>query len=188
MFKRKITLGVITGLLGAFALSGTVFAQEKQSDSTPHDSINERIAEILGIERETLDSAIKTARKEYLKAKHYKSLAAMVEAGTITQEQANEIDTWKDNKPEVIDRLKELVRENGGVKRHPEANLSNLVEKEVITQAEADEILAWKDAKPSYLNKLRESLKYRRDMKGPKSRYGQARNQHPDYERPGLSN
>ena len=185
MFKRKITLGVITGLLGAFALSGTVFAQEKQSDSTHHDSINERIAEILVIERQTLDSAIKTASKEYLKAKHNKSLAAMVEAGTISQEQANEIDIWKDNKPEVIDRLKKLVRENGGVKRHPEANL---VEKGVITQAEADEILAWKDAKPSYLNKLRESLKYRRDMKGPKSRHGQARNQHPDYERPGLSN
>ena len=185
MFKRKITLSVITGLLGALAISGTVFAQEKQSDSTPDNSVNERIAEILGIERETLDSAIKTARKEYLKAKHYKSLAAMVEAGTITQEQANEIDTWKDNKPEVIDRLKELVRENGGVKRHPEANL---VEKGVITQAEADEILAWKDAKPSYLNKLRESLKYRRDMKSPKSRHDRARNQHPDYERPGLSN
>ena len=103
MFKRKITLGVITGLLGAFALSGTVFAQEKQSDSTPHDSINERIAEILGIERETLDSAIKTAHKEYREAKQNKSLAGMVEAGTISQEQANEIDTWKDNKPEVID-------------------------------------------------------------------------------------
>jgi len=188
MFKRKIILGVITGLLGAFALSGTVFAQEKQSDSTPHDSINERIAEILGIERETLDSAIKTAHKEYREAKQNKSLAGMVEAGTISQEQANEIDTWKNNKPEVIDRLKKLVRENGGVKRHPEANLSNLVEKEVITQAEADEILAWKDAKPSYLNKLRESLKYRRDMKSPKSRNGQAQNQPPDYERPGLSN
>ena len=149
MFKRKITLSVITGLLGALAISGTVFAQEKQSDSTPDNSVNERIAEILGIERETLDSAIKTARKEYREAKQNKSLARMVEAGTISQEQANEIDTWKDNKPEVIDRLKELVRENGGVKRHPEANL---VEKGVITQAEADEILAWKDAKPSYLN------------------------------------
>ena len=185
MFKRKITLSVITGLLGALAISGTVFAQEKQSDSTPDNSVNERIAEILGVERETLDSAIKTARKEYREAKQNKSLTGMVEAGTISQEQANEIDTWKDNKPEVIDRLKELVRENGGVKRHPEANL---VEKGVITQAEADEILAWKDAKPSYLNKLRESLKYRRDMKGPKCRHGQARNHHPDYERPGLSN
>ena len=184
MFKRKITLSVITGLLGALAISGTVFAQEKQSDSTHHNSVNERIAEILGIERETLNSAIKTARKEYREAKQNKSLAEMVEAGTISQEQANEIDIWKDNKPEVIDRLKELVRENGGAKRHPEANL---VEKGVITQAEADEILAWKDAKPSYLNKLRESLKYRRDMKGPKSRNGQAQNQHPDYERPSLS-
>ena len=188
MFKRKITLSVITGLLGALAISGTVFAQEGPAGGTTHDSVNEQIAEILGIERETLESAIETARKEYREAKQDKNLTAMVEAGTITQEQANEIDTWKDNKPEVIDRLKKLARENGVVKRHPEANLSNLVEKEVITQPEADEILAWKDAKPSYLNKLRESLKYRRDMKGPKSRYGQERNQHPDYERPGLSN
>ena len=70
MFKRKITLSVITGLLGALAISGTVFAQEKQSDSTPDNSVNERIAEILGVERETLDSAIKTARKEYLSLIH----------------------------------------------------------------------------------------------------------------------
>ena len=188
MFKRKITLSVITGLLGALAISGTVFAQEKQSDSTPHNSVNERTAEILGIERETLDSAIKTARKEYREAKQNKSLARMVEAGTISQEQANEIDTWKDNKPEVIDRLKKLVRENGGAKRPPEANLSNLVEKEVITQAEADEISAWKDAKPSYLNKLRDSLKDRRDMKGSKGLHGQAWNQHSNFKGPRLPN
>ena len=188
MFKRKITLGVIIGLLGAFALAGTALAQERPADGTTHDSVNERIAEILGVERETLDAAIETARKEYLEANQNKSLTAMVEAGTISQEQANEIDAWKDTKPEVIDRLKKLVQENGGVKRHAEANLNNLVEKETITQAEADEITAWKNAKPSYLNKLRESLKYRRDIKSPKSRHGQARNQHPNYKRPGLPN
>ena len=188
MFKRKITLGVIIGLLGAFALAGTALAQERPADGTTHDSVNERIAEILGIERETLESAIETARKEYREAKQDKNLTAMVEAGTITQEQAVEIDAWKDTKPEVIDRLKKLARENGVVKRHPEANLSNLVEKEAITQAEADEIIAWKDARPSYLNKLHDSLKDRRNMKGPKGLHGQAWNQHSNFKGPRLPN
>jgi len=178
MFKRKITLGVITGLLGVFALAGTALAQERPADGTAHNSVNDRIAEILGIDRETLDSAIETARKEYREAKLDKHLAVIVEAGTITQEQADEIDVWKDTKPEVMDSLKKLGREYGGIRGNLEATLNILVEKEAITQAEANEIIVWKDAQPAYLDELREELKGERDVKGPKGRHGQRWNRH----------
>jgi hypothetical protein len=173
MVKRKITLGVIIGLLGAFALAGTALAQERPADGTTHDSVNDRIAEILGIDRETLDFAMETARKEYREAKQDKRLAVMVEAGTITQEQADEIDVWKDTKPEVMDGLKKLAREYGGVRSNLEATLNILVEQQAITQAEANEIIAWKDARPAYLDELREEFKGERDVKGPRSRQGQ---------------
>ena len=173
MFKRKITLGVISGLLGAFALAGTALAQERPADGKTTDSINDRIAEILGIDRETLDFAMETARKEYREAKQDKRLTVMVEAGTITQEQADEIDVWKDTKPEVMDGLKKLAREYGGVRGNLEATLNILVEQQAITQAEANEIMAWKDAKPIYIDKLREELEGERDVKGPRGRHGQ---------------
>lgn len=178
MFKRKITLGVITGFLGVFALAGTALAQERPADGTTHNSVNDRIAEILGIDRETLDSAIETARKEYREAKQDKRLAVIVEAGTITQEQADEIDVWKDTKPEVMDSLKKLTREYGGIRGNLEATLNILVEKEAITQAEANEIIVWKDAQPAYLDELREELKGERDVKGPKGGHGQRWNRH----------
>ena len=173
MFKRKITLGVITGLLGAFALAGTALAQERPADGTTHDSVNDRIAEILGIDREPLDFSKETARKEYREAKQDKRLTVMIEAGTITQEQADEIDVWKDTKPEVMDGLKKLAREYGGVRSNLEATLNILVEQQAITQIEANEIIAWKDARPAYLDELREEFKGERDVKGPRSRQGQ---------------
>jgi len=102
----------------------------------------------------------------------------IVEAGTITQEQADEIDVWKDTKPEIMDSLKKLAREYGGIRGNLEATLNILVEKEAITQAEANEIIVWKDAQPAYLDELREELKGERDVKGPKGRHGQRWNRH----------
>ena len=164
MFKRKITLGVTAGLLGAFALAGAAFAQEGPVDGEhPRDSIKDRVAEILGIDREDLDSAMSTARDEHREEKQDERLAALVEAGTITQEQADEIDAWEDAKPEIMDDLKKLAREYGGVKGDLAATIATLVEQEVITQAEADEIAAWTDAKPDYLDDLREEMRPARD-------------------------
>lgn len=173
MFNRKITLGVTAGLLGAFALAGAAFAQEGPVDGeNPRDSIKDRVAEILGVDRDSLDSAMETAREEHREAKQDERLAALVEAGTITQEQADEIDVWEDSKPEIMDDLRKLAREHGGVKGDLEATLAILVESEAITQAEADEVLAWNDAKPEYLDELREELRGDRDGK---SRRGHGR-------------
>ncbi|NQW19336.1 MAG: hypothetical protein HQ477_01240 [Chloroflexi bacterium] len=160
MFKRKITLGVTAGLLGAFALAGGAFAQEGPVDSNSHDSIKDRVAEILGIDREALDSAMSTAREENREAKQDERLASLVESGTITQAQSDEINTWEDSKPTVMDELMKLGRAHGtGDDASIEARLTSLVDQEVITQAEADKIIAWNAAKPDYLHDLRTEMR-----------------------------
>lgn len=179
--KRKIMLGASAGLIGVLAIAGAVFAQEGPGDGNPGDSIKDRVAEILGIDREDLDSAMKTARDEYRDAKQDEKLAELVAQGVITQEQADEIDAWEDSRPEVMDGLQ---RFGGGKGRHPgmmppaddnavEARLAALVEQEIVTQDEADEILAWYDAKPEYLGDLRQELHGERD--GAHGRHGRNR-------------
>ena len=77
--KRKIMLGATAGLIGALAIVGAAFAQEGPGDSGPGDSIKDRVAEILGIDRETLDSAMKTARDWNRDANQEERLAVLVE-------------------------------------------------------------------------------------------------------------
>jgi hypothetical protein len=179
MFKRKIMLGATAGLIGALAIAGAAFAQEGPTDGNPGDSIKDRVAEILGIDRESLDSAMSTAREEYREARHDERLAALVEAGTITQEQADEIDAWRDARPEVMEELKRLGRVHGSPDDNSiEVRLAVLVEQEVITQAEADEVIAWIEAKPEYLDELRAELKSGRDGEGQRGRHGHGRH-HP---------
>ncbi|MBT5475258.1 MAG: hypothetical protein HOB24_07315 [Chloroflexi bacterium] len=177
MFKRKITLGVTAGLLGAFALAGAAFAQEVTADGeNPRDSIKDRVAEILGIDRDALDTAMSTARDEHRKASLNERLTALVEAGAITEAQADEIDAWEDSKPEVMDDLMKLGRGHcTGDDVSIEARLAALVEQEVITQAEADEITAWTEAKPDHLDDLRQELKGDRDGEGRRGRHGHGR-------------
>jgi len=179
--KRKIMLGVSAGLIGALAIAGAAFAQEGPGDSNPVDSIKDRVAEILGINRETLDSAMKTARDENRDARQEEKLVALVEQEVITQAQADEIDAWQDARPEVVDELKGLGGGKGrGYGTMPpadenavEARIAALVEQEVITQADADEILAWHEAKPEYLADLRQELRGERDgQRGQRGRHG----------------
>jgi len=167
MFKRKIMLGTSAGLIGALAIAGAAFADEGSTGSHPADSVRDRVAEILGIEREDLDSAMSTARGEQREAKQDERLAALVEAGTITQAQADEIDVWEDSRPEVMNELKKLGRGHGTPDDNSIAGrLTALVEQEVITQAEADEVIAWTEAKPDYLDALRAEMRGERDGQG----------------------
>ncbi len=191
--KRKIMLGVSAGLIGALAIAGAAFAQEGPSDGNPGDSVRDRVAEILGIDRETLDEATKTARDEFRDAKQDEKLAALVEEGVITPAQADEIDEWKDARPEALDGLRLIGKGHGRGSMPPvdgnaiDARLTALVEQEVITQAEADEILAWHEAKPDYLDDLRTQLRGERDgqrgerhgRRGPGNHPGQRGNGGP---------
>ncbi len=182
MFKRKLMLGTTAGLIGALAIAGAAFADTGSTDGNPRDSIKDRVAEILGIERESLDSAMSTAREEHREAKQDERLATLVENGVITLEQADEIDAWEDARPEVMDKLKRFKKNHQPGQMPPvaeedrniESRLAALVEQEVITQEEADAVVTWIDAKPDYLDDLREELRGERDGR-PQRRHPHSR-------------
>ena len=173
MLKRKVMLGATAGLLGAFSIAGAAFAQEGPVDgSNPRDSIKDRVAEILGVDREDLDTAMRTAREEHREAKQDERLATLVDAGTITQEQADELDAWEDARPEAMSELKHF-----GKSRHPgmmpptndssvEARVAALVEQELITQEEADAIVSWVNDRPEWLDELKGELRPERGGRG----------------------
>lgn len=109
MRRKWIAIPVLSALLLTIAIAGTALAQSESSDDSPSVSrFVEILAGKLGIGEEELQTAVsetkaelmaehKAAREQQLRDK----LAAMVEAGTITQEQADEYLDWHLNRPEL---------------------------------------------------------------------------------------
>ncbi len=62
-----------------------------------------RVAEILGIPQEELGNAFKQAKQEMREEALIRSLDRAVEKGRITQEEADEIKAWYEQKPESLD-------------------------------------------------------------------------------------
>jgi len=151
--------GVTAGLLGVVALTGTAFAWGGGEGGIGGraDAVRDRVAEILGIERSALDDAFQQAHQEAAEAALAERLAALVEAGTITQAQADDITAWVDARPAVLDELGGVHGYGAlkaGLHGFSEARLAALVEAGTITQAQADEIQAWVDARPAIVDEL----------------------------------
>ncbi len=62
-----------------------------------------RVAEILGIPQEELSDAFKQAQQEMKAEAFIRTLDRAVEKGRITQEEADEIKAWYEQKPESLD-------------------------------------------------------------------------------------
>ena len=83
---------------------GAVMAQESDSeDGSTIKGFVSRVAEILGLEEQTVQDAFTQARQEMMDESIENNLAAMVESGKLTQEQADEIQEWYDAKPDSIE-------------------------------------------------------------------------------------
>ena len=173
---RKIQLSIIAVVVaGLIVAAGTymvvpTFAQEtdKTTKETPINKFLSKVASILGIEEETLTSAMEQAKqeiddeaKEELKAE----LQAAVDSGEITQEQADEKLEGFDNRPkewgkgnkkqkgfgkhEKGDDIRSQIRDKkpNWPNKPPldiakiQAELKKLVAEGEITQEEADEKL-----------------------------------------------
>tara|TARA_B100001013_G_scaffold322927_1_gene233633 strand:+ start:79 stop:684 length:606 start_codon:yes stop_codon:yes gene_type:complete len=151
--KRKIMLGASAGFIAALAVAGAAFAQEGPDGRNSEDSIKDRIAEILKVKREDLDTAINKARGEYQDINQDEKLLSLVQDGLITQARADEIKKWSRSRPSAMDELNRFRRGpdgNSGI----EARLLALVELEVVSQKEADEVIAWIDSKPKFLKDI----------------------------------
>ena len=91
------------GLLALSALGGTAFAHWGPGNA---DAIQEKIAEELGQDQETVAQAFATVGDETRDAAIVVKLAKSVEAGAITQAEADEIQAWYDSAPDAVSKTK----------------------------------------------------------------------------------
>jgi len=149
--RKLMVIGVLASLaVLTLALGATALASSGDKDSRPHDAFITRVSEILGLEEGQLSEATEQAKEEMREYAQVERLAEAVDAGVITQEEADEISAWFDAKPEALSDRKM----RGACEEAQTERLANAVESGVITQEEADEISAWFDAKPEVLSDL----------------------------------
>ena len=99
MRKRWIIVSVVMAALAIAITGGAIMAQDEDEDGSK--SFAGRVAEILGLEEDTVADAMKQAkedmRDEAVKAK----LDALVEDGKMTQEDADAYLEWLESRPDV---------------------------------------------------------------------------------------
>lgn len=107
MSKRlKIIVSVVMAIF--MLAAGTIVPVMAQEETTPPEAgargLLARVAEILDIPQDDLSNAFNQAQQEMRQEAFEGALDKAVEKGRLTQEKANEIKEWCEQKPEVTDR------------------------------------------------------------------------------------
>lgn len=116
--KLKILISaLVVAVLLTVGATATVLAEGEEDEDTPTVTEEEtengllgRVADILGIDEEDLTAAFQQARQEMSEAAFINRLDEAVEEGLITQEQADEILEWWQQRPD--EALGELWGQN----------------------------------------------------------------------------
>lgn len=154
---KKTFKMVVAGFgVGVVSLAGVGLASAHfPSGDDRKDSILSRVAEILDVDSNGLNSAFEQARDEYRDAKLDKRLTMAVEDGTIAQEDADHIRDWLDVRPDVLEHLKGKGRGPGQTSAGLEERLHVLIEDGTITKTDADAAIEWFDGRPEAMELLR---------------------------------
>jgi hypothetical protein len=78
------------------------------NETSPHDIFVGKVAEKLGLDKETVATAIQEARREMMDEALAERLQQAVTDGRITQEEADQILEWMNNRPAALDDLGRL--------------------------------------------------------------------------------
>jgi hypothetical protein len=148
--KRKLTMITVIAGLAVFSLVSV--AAVSAGGFGGSSERQERVAELLGITTEELQSAQAQARSEAMAERLAEKLAEAVEAEVLTQDEADAISDWFAGKPDALSNLSRS--EHRGLRTAVKEDglsdfLAGLVTEEVISQAESDEISGWFDVQPT---------------------------------------
>jgi len=168
--------------------------------STESSELLSRVAEILGISEEELSDAFAQVRQEMMAERceeaFYEFLEQAIEEGLITEEEAEEIKEWWEQRPEALNWAQlrnafcimrsnpESLTDNGwkgfqGVRqniqqrlkgcKNPELRMEMLeraIEEGLIREEDADGIKAWTGNKPATLNQLSPQPRIMNEVRG----------------------
>lgn len=144
--KRRWFIGGVVAALALLGLAGgAIMAQEATEKQSRFSAFAERVASILGLEADDVEDAMEQAKEELADEAMDEKLAAMVEKGAFTQQQADDWKAWMEAKPEGFD-LPYFAPGRGGERL--DAMLAAMVEKGALTQAQADEYKTWMESAP----------------------------------------
>lgn len=106
--SKRIKILVSTLVVVLLLTVGTAAAVMAQEEPTPTSEAGKRgclarVAEILGIPQEDLVSAFKQAQLEIREQARIRALDRAVEKGRINEGEADEIEEWYEQRPEVLD-------------------------------------------------------------------------------------
>jgi hypothetical protein len=122
--KRKLALIGLAAVLGLTALgfgintalvaasdnatdqdSTTAVVSESENETSPYDTFVSKLADKLGVDEETLATAISEVRQEMRLEALEERLQEAVDEGTITQDEADQILAWMKSRPAALDEL-----------------------------------------------------------------------------------
>src|SRR3990172_9600404 len=109
--KKKVILLALLAALVLISIGGVVIAQAAEGASgnaTQPKTIMARVAEILGIDQQKVEAAFEQAKNEAQADALKNRLQALVDAGKITQAQADAYLKWSQSKPDMAPYQQQL--------------------------------------------------------------------------------
>lgn len=166
MRKRWFVVAASVALLAVGLTFGSVFASNSNAGGTfgesrlfeqraashygNNDTWLDRVAEILGVERIDLDSAIAAASDERANTRFEEYVQGLVDDETLTSDQATSANDWFDERPSNSGPIAFRLAGTADSDKVDSA-LERLVENEKLTQDESDALSSWHDDRPDSL-------------------------------------
>lgn len=166
--KRWFIVPVVAGLLALTITGGAIFAQGNSGGpgGTGRQGIITRVSEILGLEESTVQDAFRQAHQEQQEAGLQNRLDQLVANEKLTQEEADAITEWYQDKPVVDLPLRGFMHNS---EEAVQQLLNRMVTNERLTQAKADAVMEWYQDKPPALSEL--SSVHKRFDRGSQGRF-----------------
>lgn len=103
MKRRWLMVPMVTGVLAAGIVGGTALAHNGDGEQeSPKSKVAAKLAEILGLDQQTVQDALQEATQEVRSERTQHRLDDAVEAGRLTQEQADAYSEWYEARPDGI--------------------------------------------------------------------------------------
>jgi hypothetical protein len=123
MWRKKKFIIILLGtiLIIIASLGGIAMAQDSEDESKP-DSLMARVADILGIDQQTVEDAFEQAQAEMREEALDKHLQNLVDEGILTEEEATEYKTWLEARPdmtEYFDKIKDWMKSRPDISDMP---------------------------------------------------------------------
>lgn len=99
--KKFILIAVVVAVVLVGSISGVVLAQTGSTDNTSGKTLLGRVATILGIDQQTVESAFAKAQRDMRDEALSNYLQKLVDQGKITKEQADQYQNWWQARPET---------------------------------------------------------------------------------------